>query len=191
MQDERLHQKIQSWANTCAVYEKEHVVGGDFSGVEYYRGAKEAFQRVADALATAPSPASAPAFDALKSTPGAFASPSEKRLQRLERESNAPTDGLAALVAKTVEKLREQAHEAESPYFTKTPEEIDYDYLAKAFRDIADELEAALAARESVRERVLAYVRANYSYLNTLPEALEKIFDTYGIPADLDKSARR
>jgi len=48
-----------------------------------------------------------------------------------------------------IEKLRDQAHEAESPYYTKTPSDIDWDYLAKAFREIANELEQALAAPET------------------------------------------
>ena len=41
------------------------------------------------------------------------------------------------------EKLREQAHEMESPYYTKTPDEPDWDYVAKAFKEIVDYCEAA------------------------------------------------
>jgi hypothetical protein len=44
--------------------------------------------------------------------------------------------------------LREQAQEMESPYSTKTPEQPDWDYIAKAFREIADDVELALAAAE-------------------------------------------
>ena len=53
--------------------------------------------------------------------------------------------GEGALIA-VIERLREQANEMESPYYTKTPAEPDWDWAAKAFRQIADEL-AALAAQ--------------------------------------------
>jgi hypothetical protein len=113
------------------------------------------------------------------------------RLAKAVATGTKPTDGLAALVAKLAKKFTNQV--CDFPSELREWREVRWEH---APREVIEqwfrmELEAALAARESVRERVLAYVRANYSYLNTLPEALEKIFDTYGIPADLDKLARR
>lgn len=41
-----------------------------------------------------------------------------------------------------ITKLREDASQMESPFYTKTPADPGWDYTAKAFREIADELEA-------------------------------------------------
>ena len=64
------------------------------------------------------------------------------RLSALAAPAVAETGTLIAVI----ERLREQANEMESPYYTKTPAEPDWDWAAKAFRQIADEL-AALAAQ--------------------------------------------
>jgi hypothetical protein len=64
----------------------------------------------------------------------------------LERVLAAPDrDAVRAELEAIVSKLREQSLEMESPYFTKEPEEPSWDYVAKAFKEIADELVAIRA----------------------------------------------
>jgi hypothetical protein len=73
-------------------------------------------------------------------TPGFFYDKCEEH-----RQPAPPVEARAATLAFT---LREQAQEMESPYYTKTPAEPDWDYVAKAFREIADDVELALQAAE-------------------------------------------
>lgn len=47
-------------------------------------------------------------------------------------------------IQEIITKLREDAHEMESPYYEKMPMQPDWKYLAKAFTEIADDLEAAV-----------------------------------------------
>jgi hypothetical protein len=61
-------------------------------------------------------------------------------------EETKPMTSQETRLREIITKLREDAHEAESPYYTKTPVEPDWDYIAKAFKEVADELDAALAA---------------------------------------------
>jgi len=57
-----LRVKVQSWANNCAVYEEQHSKESTHYGsssdlsAHYHRGAKEAYQRVADTLLAQPAP---------------------------------------------------------------------------------------------------------------------------------------
>lgn len=46
-------------------------------------------------------------------------------------------------IAEIIDKLREDAEEMASPFYTKTPEHPDWNYVAKAFREIADDLAAS------------------------------------------------
>ena len=46
------------------------------------------------------------------------------------------------------DKLREQAGEMESPYWKKEPEQPDWDYMAKAIKEIASDVAAILGERE-------------------------------------------
>ena len=67
-----------------------------------------------------------------------------------------------------ITKLRKQAGEMESPYYTMTPEEPDWDYVAKAFREIADELEqppapaAALQAEARLTNKMVSPILDDY-----------------------------
>lgn len=61
------------------------------------------------------------------------------------RDSDAAT---AEKLKDLIGKLREQAHEMESPFWTKEPEQPDWAYVAKAFRKIADELAKVIAERK-------------------------------------------
>jgi hypothetical protein len=51
--------------------------------------------------------------------------------------------GTREALTAVIERLREQAHEMESPFYTKTPAEPSWEWAAKAFKQIADEIALA------------------------------------------------
>jgi hypothetical protein len=76
-----------------------------------------------------------------------------------------------------VEKLREDARTFESPYWTHEPAEPDWDYVAKAFKEIADDIEAATPApvqgEKGLRERIERIVK-NWMWLRAPKAELEQ-----------------
>ena len=67
----------------------------------------------------------------------------------METKPMASNESVAAELRRIVEKLQENAHDMESPYYTMTPTEPDWDYVAKAFKEIAAELEPLIARLEA------------------------------------------
>ena len=102
----------------------------------------------------------------------------------MEWMTNAKTESEPPrTLAQIVEKLRFDADTMESPYWTHEPEEPDWTYVAKAFKEIASEIERESRRQKEdaqllfVYEQALKEMRTFAKHLpeTAIPEWVERI----------------